>query len=152
MQLVGKRNRRIIIAHLARLRRILARQRNTVVNIQDAILATWAPNRRCRLHLIRLGVHESIGERTAARHGHARRLRLAGVLAEVVRRDEAAGYAGVETCPAVVGGFDNGVLETAGVLEVQVQLAVLGAVGGRSAGADIGLEGVEAVGYNLFGK
>ena len=49
----------------------------------------------------------------------------------------------------MVGGVDDGVLEAAGVLEVQVQLAGLGAVGLHGAGADVGLEFVEAVGDNL---
>ena len=74
---------------------------------------------------------------------------LSSVLGEVVRGDEVTGHALVQTSPAVVGRVDNGVLETAGVLEVQVELAVLGAVCGGGAGADVGLELIEAVGNDL---
>jgi hypothetical protein len=49
----------------------------------------------------------------------------------------------------MVGSIEHGVLETTGVLEVQVQLAVLAAVGGGGAGADVGLELIEAVSNDL---
>jgi hypothetical protein len=49
----------------------------------------------------------------------------------------------------VVGSVDDGVLEAAGVLEVQVQLAGLGSFGSCGAGADVRLELVEAVGDDL---
>jgi hypothetical protein len=74
----------------------------------------------------------------------------AGVLGEVVRGDEAACHALVEACPAVVGRVHNGVLEAAGVLEVQVQLAVLGLVGRGDTGADVRLELIEAVSNDLW--
>jgi hypothetical protein len=51
----------------------------------------------------------------------------------------------------VVGGVDNGVLEAARVLEVQVELAVLGAVGGDGTRADVGLERIEAISNDLWG-
>lgn len=113
-----KRNRRIIIAHLARGIRILTRERNAVINIQNAIRAAGAPNRRRGFHRVLLGVDEAVGEGAAAGHGHARCLRLARVLAEVVRCDEGAVDAVVETRPSVVGGVDNGVLEAARVAQV----------------------------------
>lgn len=75
---------------------------------------------------------------------------LSGFLGEVVSGDEAARHTVIETRPAVVGGVDDGVLEAARVLEVQVQLAVLGAVGRGGARADVGLELVEAVSNNLL--
>lgn len=50
----------------------------------------------------------------------------------------------------MVGGVDDGVLETSGVFEVQVQLAVLAAVSGGGAGADVGLELIEAVSDDLW--
>jgi hypothetical protein len=50
----------------------------------------------------------------------------------------------------VVGRVHNGVLEAAGVLEVQVQLAVLGLVGRGDAGADVRLELIEAVSNDLW--
>lgn len=55
----------------------------------------------------------------------------------------------VHARPAVVGGGHNGVLEATRVLEVQVELAGAGVVLGGDAGADVGLELVEAVGDDL---
>lgn len=75
---------------------------------------------------------------------------LASILGEVVGRDEASGYAVIKTRPAVVGSIENGVLETTGVLQVQVQLAVLAAVGRDGAGADVRLELIEAVSNDLL--
>jgi hypothetical protein len=49
----------------------------------------------------------------------------------------------------VVGRFDDGVLEAARVLQVQVEGAVLGLLRGGAARADVGLELVEAVGDDL---
>lgn len=57
MQLLGKRDGGIIIAHLAGLVRLLIRKRNPVVDIQDAVLSTRAPDSRRRLHGILLRVH-----------------------------------------------------------------------------------------------
>lgn len=97
-----------------------------------------------------LGVDLAVEERAAAHSRHARRLRGACVLREVVARDEGPGYAVIEARPAVVGCVDDGVLEAARVLEVEVELAVFGVVGGGGARADVGLELVEAVGYDLM--
>jgi hypothetical protein len=149
MQLLRKRHSRIIIAHLTRLIRLLVRKRNAVVDVQDTILAARTPDGSRRLHTILLRVHLAVEQRAAANSCHARGLRLAGVLAEVVGRDEVSGYAFVEARPPVVGCVYDGVLETAGVLEVEVQLAVLGAVGGGGAWADVCLELVEAVSDDL---
>jgi hypothetical protein len=49
----------------------------------------------------------------------------------------------------VVGGVDNGVLEAAGVHEVEVQLAVLGLVGCDGAGSNVRLELIEAISNHL---
>lgn len=51
----------------------------------------------------------------------------------------------------MVRGVDNGVLEAARVLQVQVELAVLGAVGRHGAGTDVRLELIEAVSNDLCG-
>lgn len=74
---------------------------------------------------------------------------LAGILREVVGGDEAAGDAIVHACPAVVGGVDNGVLEAAGVLEVQVELAVLGLLRRGDGRANVRLELIEAISNDL---
>jgi hypothetical protein len=52
----------------------------------------------------------------------------------------------------VVRAVHNGELEAARVLEVQVELAVLGLLGRVVAGSDVGLELVEAEGDDLAGK
>jgi len=91
-------------------------------------LATRRPDGGGGLNAVLLGVDLAGQESAAADGGHARGLRLAGVLREVVGRDEGSGYAFVEARPAVVGGVYDGVLEAAGVLQVQVELAVLAAV------------------------
>lgn len=49
----------------------------------------------------------------------------------------------------MVGGVNNGVLETTWVLKVQVQSAVLGAVSRLGARADVGLKLVETISDNL---
>lgn len=123
-----KRNRRIIITHLTRSIRILARKRNAVINIENAICAAGTPDGGGGLHRVLLCVDEAVGEGATARDRHACGLRFARVLAEVVGRDEGAVYAVVEARPPVVSGVDHGVLETAGVAQVQVDLAVFGAV------------------------
>lgn len=46
----------------------------------------------------------------------------------------------------MVGAVEHGELEAPGVVESQVELAILGAVSYDGAGADVGLEGVEAEG------
>jgi hypothetical protein len=46
----------------------------------------------------------------------------------------------------VVGRVHNSILEAAGVLQLQVELAVLGVIRLRRSGTDVGLELVEAVG------
>jgi hypothetical protein len=51
----------------------------------------------------------------------------------------------------VVGGVHDGVLEAARVLEIEVELAVLGAVGGDGAGTGVRLELIEAVSDDLCG-
>jgi hypothetical protein len=49
----------------------------------------------------------------------------------------------------VVGRLHHRELKTSRVLEVQVQLTVLGLVSGREAWADVGLESVESKGKDL---
>lgn len=77
---------------------------------------------------------------------------LASILGEVVGRDEAPSHTVIQTRPAVVGGIDNGVLEAAGVLEVQVELAVLGLLRRGDAGANVRLELIEAISNDLCGS
>jgi len=51
----------------------------------------------------------------------------------------------------VIHGVDDGVLETAWVFEVEMQLAVFGFVGLCGRGSNVDLERVEADGYDLMG-
>jgi hypothetical protein len=74
---------------------------------------------------------------------------LACILGEVVGSDKAPSHTLIETGPSVVGSVEDGVLEATGVLEVQVELAVLAAVGRDGAGADVGLELIEAISDDL---
>jgi hypothetical protein len=131
MKLLGESNSSIIVAHLTRLTRLLVRKRNPVVDVKDAVLATGRPDSRSRLHTVLLGVDLTVDEGAAANGCHARSLRLAGILGEVVGCDEASGHAFVETRPSVVGGIYDGVLEASRVLEVEVELAVLATVCGE---------------------
>lgn len=75
---------------------------------------------------------------------------LGSILGEVVGRDEASGDTGIKTGETVVGSIYDGVLEATGILQVQVELAVLGVVGGLGAGTNVCLELVETVGNDLY--
>jgi len=55
----------------------------------------------------------------------------------------------VELCPTVVDAAEDSKLVAAGVLEVQVQLTVLVAVGSLGLAANIGLEVIKAEGDDL---
>jgi hypothetical protein len=168
MQLLGERNGRIVVGQLAARLAVLAGERNAVVDVEDAIGAAGRPDGGRGLDAVLLGVDLAVGEGAAAGEGGAgcllvgrlvnyflvsqgsRTYGLAGVLREVVGRDEVSCHAVVKPRVAVVGGVHDGVLEAAGVNEVQVELAVLGLVGGVGAGADVRLELIEAVGNDLL--
>jgi len=98
-----------------------------------------------------LGVDLAVDERATTDSRHARGLRGACILREVVGCDEGSSYAFVQARPAMVGCVNDGILETTWILEIEVELAVLRAVGGGCAGADVGLELVKAVRYDLAG-
>lgn len=115
---MGKSDGSIIIAHLARGISILAGEGNAVINIEDAVCAAGAPNGSRGFDRVLLGVDEPVGQGAAASHRHARRLRLARVLAEVVRRDEGPVHPVVQPRPPVVRRVDNRVLEATGVPQV----------------------------------
>ncbi len=66
-----------------------------------------------------------------------------GVLREVVSRVKGTGHASLQLGVAVVRRLDDGELEAAGILEVQVKLAVLGLVRRHGAGTGVELEGIE---------
>ena len=72
------------------------------------------------------------------------------ILREVVGRVESTGDAGFQLGIAVVGRLHHRELEASGVLQVQMELAVLGPVGHRGAWADVRLEGIESKGDDLL--
>ncbi len=76
---------------------------------------------------------------------------LSRILREEISRQECACDTRVQLRVAMIHGVDDGVLETTWVCEVEMQLAVLGFVGLRRSGSDVGLERVEADGYDLMG-
>lgn len=75
---------------------------------------------------------------------------LGSRLREVVGGKEVSGNAGVETSVPVVCGVRDGVLETAGVLETQVELATLGLVCLSGSGANVCLECIKTKGDDLI--
>jgi hypothetical protein len=174
VQLLRECDGRIVVAQLSTSAGVLASKRNAVVDVQDAVGAAGGPDGSRGLDAVLFGVDLALFEGAAAREGGAGCLlgsvserskpfctnmscrgRVvtyggSGILAEVVRRDEASRHSVVQTCPAVVGSIHNGVLETTRVREVQVQLAVLGFIRGFGAGANVRLELVEAIRNYLF--
>lgn len=78
--------------------------------------------------------------------------RGARVLREEIRREKGARHARVQLGVPVVRRLDDGVLEAAGVLEVEVDLAVLAAVRLRRARSDVGLKTIEAESDDLQEK
>jgi hypothetical protein len=65
---------------------------------------------------------------------------LTRILREIVTRHKLAGDASVHTSPAMVCSLNDGILETTGVFEVQVELAILGVVRLHGVGANVCLE------------
>lgn len=122
---------------------------DAVVDVEDSSATAGRPDVAGSGHLVLLGVNVTVGPDAAAddrgrccRGGRS-------VLAEEVGAGELAGDALVELCPAVVDAAEDGELVATGVLEVQVQLAVLVAVGAGVSRADVGLEAIKAKGDDL---
>ena len=149
MHLLRKRHRRIIIRQLPISRRVARPQANPIVHIEDTRRPARRPHHGRRLHIILLRVHLAVDQRAPTRGAHPRRRRLPRVLREVVARQEVPCDALVQTRPPVVRRGYDGILEAAWVLEVEVELAGAGVLLCGDARADVGLELVEAVGYDL---
>ena len=149
MHLLREGDGRIVVGELAVGRRVARPQADAVVHVEDARGAAGGPHHGGGFDVVLLGVDLAVGEGAAACGAHARGRRLAGILREVVARYKVTGDALVETRPSVVRGGHDGVLEAARVLEVQVQLAGARVLLGGDAGADVGLELIEAVGDDL---
>lgn len=87
--------------------------------------------------------------RVAAGHGGLRREGVGRVAAEVVLGVEGASHGGVQLRVPVVGTVDDGERVSGGVVQGKMELAVLGSILDRGAGADVGLETIEPECDNL---
>lgn len=149
MDLLGKGNSGVVVGDLADGGAVAAGERDAVVDVEDAVGAAGRVDVARGRDLVVLGVDLAVGPDAAARDRGPGRGGGAGVLGEVVGAVEGARDAGIQLRVAVVGAVDDGELEAARVAEVQMELAVLGLGGGVVAGADVGLELVEAERDNL---
>lgn len=149
MDLLGEGNGGIIVSELAGGRAVGAGESNAVVDVEDAVGTAGRVDVAGGGDGVSLGVDLAIGPDAATGDGGLGGGGVAGRLAEVVGRVESASDTGVELGVAVVRAVDDGELEATGVLEVQVELAVLGLVGRVEAGSDVSLELIEAEGDDL---
>jgi len=141
---------RIVVRDHARGAAVGAGQGDAVVDVEDGVAALAARARVVGGRKVRLlGVDLAVGPNAAARDGGGAGGRVGRVSAEVVGRVEGARDALVELGEAVIGAVGDGEAEAGRVPQAQVQLAVLGAVLDAGAGADVGLEAVEAEGDDL---
>jgi hypothetical protein len=149
VDLLGEGNSSIIVGNLAGLAGVGAGERNAVVDVEDTVRTAGRVDVRRGRDRVRLGVHLTRLPNAAAGDDGLGGGRGAGVLREVVGAEEGACYRLVQLSIAVVGAVDDGELEARWVLEVQVQLAVLGVVRHGGARADVGLEAVKSECDNL---
>lgn len=150
VELLGESNGGVVVRDDADGGGLGAGEADAVVDVEDAVGAAGRVDDRGGGDLVGLGVDLSLGPDASTGDGGLRRRGRRSVLREVVCRVEGAGDALVELSVAVVGALDDRELESTGVLEVQVELAVLGPLGRVEAGADISLEAVKAKGDDLF--
>jgi hypothetical protein len=149
VDLLGEGDGGVIISDLAEGGGVGAGEGDAVVDVEDAVGATGRVDVARGRDGVGLGVDLAVGPDAAARDGGLGRGGGGRALAEVVGAIEGARDARVQLRVAVVGAVDHGELEPTRVLEVQVELAVLGLLGRVVAGADVGLELVEAKGDDL---
>lgn len=123
---------------------VRGREGDAVVDVEDAVGAARGPDIAARRDPVVLGVDLALGPDAAARDGRLRRRRPRRVLAEEVGAEEGSSHAGVELSVAVVRRLNDGELPARGIAQRQVNLAVLAAVRRPGAGANVGLEAVEA--------
>jgi len=71
-------------------------------------------------------------------------------LRKEVRGHESSGNSSIQSSPAMVGSVNHRVLESSWVLQAQVYLALLGFIGLRRCGANIGLERIETKCHDLM--
>lgn len=144
VNLLGEGDSRIIVGDLATGCAVGAGERNAVVDVEDAVSAARREDEARSGNLVVLGVNLARGPDTAALDRRLRRRGRRGVLAEVVGAIKGSSNTLVELSVAVVCAVDDRELEAAGVLEVQVQLAVLGLLSRADTRSNVGLELVKA--------
>lgn len=146
VELLSKGDGGIIIGDLSAGRAVGAREGDAVVDVEDAVGAARGPDVAGRGDLVVLGVDLALGPDTATLDRGLRGRGGLSVLAEVVGAVEGSSDTGLELSIAVVGAIDEGKLETAGIPEAQVKLAVPGLERRADTGSDVGLERIEAEG------
>lgn len=173
VDLLGECNSGVVVADSAGSGAVCAGERNTVVDVEDSAGAAWRVDVAGSWDLVRLGVDLALGPDTATGDGGLRCGRGGRVLAEVVGAVKGTSHALIELGISVVCALHDGELESTGVLqaggyceqvcnvivegaiyaylEVKVELAVLGLLGGADARSDVGLEPIETEGDDLPG-
>lgn len=150
MDLLGESDGGVVVGEDTGGLGVAAGERNAVVDVEDTVGTAGREDVACRGDSVGLGVDLALLPDAASRDGGLCRRGRRSVLAEVVGGIESSGDAGVELGVAVVGAIDNGELEATGVLEVQVELAVLGPLCGVVVGSNVSLEAVETKGNDLL--
>ena len=150
VDLLRERDRGVVVGDLAGSGAVGGGQGDAVVDVEDAVGAAGAKDVAGGGDLVLLGVDGAAEPLAAALDARLRRRRRRRVLAEVVRRVERPRHAPVQLRVPVVRAVHHRELEPPRVLEVQVQLAVLGLGRRVVARSDVGLELVEAEGDYLW--
>lgn len=145
VELLSEGNGGIVVGKLSGSVALGAGQGNAVVDVEDTGSTAWRPDSSGRFDAVSLGIYLPVLECSTSNCGHAGGRSLAGILREVVGGNEVTSDTLIETSISVVGGVNNGVLKASGILEVQVELAVLAAVRDGSSGANIGLELIKSI-------
>jgi len=149
VDLVGEGDGGIVVRDLAGSIGVGRSEGDAVVDVEDTVRAAGAPDDGGSRNGVDLGVDLAGSQAPASREGGAGGGGLRRRLGEEVGGEESTGDAGVELDIAVVGRLEDGKGEATGVLETQVDLAVLGPVRHDGAGPNVGLEPIEAKGHNL---
>jgi hypothetical protein len=146
---VGEGDGSIVVRYGAGGGGALGGQGDTVVDVQDAVCSARREDVGSGWHGVGLGVDLARSPDTASCDHRGRCCSGRGILREVVGGQEGPGNAGIKLGIAVVGGIDNSKVEAAGVLQAQVDLALLSVVGDSGSWSDVGLEAVESKRHNL---
>jgi hypothetical protein len=146
VELLGQCDGGIVVGNGAKGARVGGSQTDAVVDVEDAVGAARRPDDAGSGDLVLLGVDLAGLPNAATVDADTSSGGGSSILTEVVGTEEVTLGALLEDGIAVIGGLKDGELEAAGVAEVEVQLAVLGALVEGHARTNVGLEGVEAKG------